>query len=130
MTESTPARRAPRPLSELQGVYDLLEEVRLRPGMWIRRSSIQHLDSMLTGYRVALEIHSVDEDSDFAHGGPFSEWLWKRLGMSYPSALGWAAETEREAERRGMPAIQLFFALLDEFLAEQGSAPEATEPAR
>ena len=85
---------------------------------------------MLTGYRVALEIHSVDEDSDFTHGGPFSEWLWRRLGMSYPSALGWAVEIEREAERRDMPAIELFFAFLDEFLAERGSTPDAVKPVR
>ncbi|MEU7032662.1 hypothetical protein ABZ958_03115 [Streptomyces sp. NPDC046237] len=130
MTEATPVRRAPRPLSELHSAYDLLEEVRLRPGMWIRRSSLQHLDSMLTGYRVALEIHGVDEESDFAHGGAFSEWLWKRLGMSYPSALGWAIEIEREAELGDLPAIELFFALLDEFSAESGSAPDATRPVR
>ncbi|MFD9612887.1 hypothetical protein ACFWWS_26350 [Streptomyces sp. NPDC059083] len=130
MTESKPVRRAPRPLGELQSAYDLLEEVRLRPGMWVRRSSLQHLDSMLTGYRIALAIHGVDEETDFVNGGPFSEWLWKRLGMSYPSALGWAVEIEREAERMDMPAIELFFALLDEFLAEHGSPPEAPGPAR
>ncbi|WP_369144021.1 hypothetical protein [Streptomyces sp. R44] len=127
MTESTSARRAPRHLSELRGIYDLLEEVRLRPGMWVRGSSLQHLDSMLTGYWIALEIHGVDEESDFANRGPFSDWLWKRLGMQYPSALGWAVEIEREAERRDMPTIELFFALLDEFMAAGASASEATD---
>ncbi|MFE7466421.1 hypothetical protein ACFU6R_20270 [Streptomyces sp. NPDC057499] len=127
MTESTSARRAPRHLSELRGIYDLLEEVRMRPGMWVCGSSLQHLDSMLTGYWIALEIHGVDEEPDFANGGPFSELLWKRLSMQYPSALGWAVEIEREAERRDMSAIELFFALLDEFLAADASAPEATD---
>ncbi|MFD8646075.1 hypothetical protein ACFV14_37885 [Streptomyces zaomyceticus] len=130
MTEPISARRAPRPLSELQGIHDLLEEVRLRPGMWIRRSSLQHLDSLLTGYRVALEIHGVDEEVVFAHTGPFSEWLWKRLGMQYSSALGWAVEIEREAERKNVPAIELFFAFLDEFTAERSSKQEPTGPAR
>ncbi|MEU9317289.1 hypothetical protein [Streptomyces sp. NPDC048295] len=76
---------------------------------------------MLTGYRAELEIHRADEESDFVNGGPFSEWLWKRLGMSYPSALRWAVEVEREAERRNMRAIELFFAFLDGFLAEHGN---------
>ncbi|MET8784910.1 hypothetical protein [Streptomyces sp. NPDC004589] len=118
MTEQGKARRAPRPLTELTDVYDLLEEVRLRPGMWVRRSSLQHLDSMLTGYRIALEIHDAEEEFDFRHTGPFSEWLWKRLGMSYPSALGWAVEIERAAEAAGTPAMEMFFNLLDEFRAD------------
>ncbi|MET9654597.1 hypothetical protein ABZZ44_30585 [Streptomyces sp. NPDC006460] len=130
MTEPMPARRAPRPLSELQGIYDLLEEVRLRPGMWLRRSSLQHLDSMLTGYRVALEVHGVDAEPVFVHTGPFSEWLWKRLDMRYSSPLGWAVEIEREAGRRNTPAIDLFFTFLDEFLAEPDRTPVTTEPAR
>ncbi|MEW2469289.1 hypothetical protein AB0919_30450 [Streptomyces sp. NPDC046994] len=85
---------------------------------------------MLTGYWVALEIHGVEEDSDFVHTGPFSEWLWKRLGMSYSSALGWAVEIERAAEQANTPAMDMFFALLDEFRAERGNAAEITGAAR
>ncbi|MFD8933589.1 hypothetical protein [Streptomyces mirabilis] len=105
-------------MTELKDVYDLLEEVRLRPGMWVRRSSLQHLDSMLTGYWVALEVHGTEEEFDFRHTGPFSEWLWKRLGMSYPSALGWAVEIERAAEVADRPAMEMFFEMLDEFRAD------------
>ncbi|MEU0783362.1 hypothetical protein ABZ341_17530 [Streptomyces sp. NPDC006173] len=114
-------------------MYDFLEEVRLRPGMWVRRSSVQHLDSILTGYRVALEIHGVGEEFDFLNGGPFAEWLWKRLGMAYPSALGWAVEIERAAEATDVPAMELFFDLLDEFRGAHhdaqpsaGRAPQAS----
>ncbi|OKH95754.1 hypothetical protein [Streptomyces uncialis] len=128
MTETGRSRRPPRPLSELAEVYDLLEEVRLRPGMWVRRSSLQHLDSILTGYRVALEIHGVEEEFDFLHTGPFAEWLWKRLGMAYPSALGWAVEIERAAEAANVPAMELFFDLLDEFrAAHHGAQPSAEQ---
>ncbi|MGW7460349.1 hypothetical protein [Streptomyces sp. NPDC054797] len=56
--------------------------------------------------------------TDFEHFGPFSEWLWPRLGMRYASALGWAVEIERAAEAAGTPAVDLFFELLDEFRAE------------
>ncbi|GAB2870289.1 hypothetical protein GCM10027074_42360 [Streptomyces deserti] len=118
MTEEGKARRTPRQLSELANVYDFLEEVRLRPGMWVRRSSLQHLDSMLIGYRVALGVHDIAEPFDFWTPGsssPFSEWLWKRLG--YRSSLGWAAEIERVAEQAGRPAMEMFFDLLDEFRA-------------
>ncbi|WP_067127991.1 sensor histidine kinase [Microtetraspora malaysiensis] len=52
-------------------------------------------------------------------GGPFAEWLWPRLGMSYPSALGWAVEIENAAEKSGTSGMELFFTLLDEFRAER-----------
>lgn len=118
MTESTGKRRAPKPLNELHDVYDFLDEVRLRPGMFVPRSSLTHLQSMLYGYRFALEIHSSQTMTDFDHLGPFSEWLWPRLGMQYTSALGWAVEIERAAEAAGAPAMDMFFELLDEFRAE------------
>ncbi|MET8407854.1 hypothetical protein ABZV34_07035 [Streptomyces sp. NPDC005195] len=102
--------------------------MRLRPSMWVRRSSLQHLDSILTGYHVALEIHGVEEESDFVHTGPFAQWLWKRLGMTYPSALGWAVEIERAAQATNVPAMDLFFDLLDEFQAvHHGAQPSAEQ---
>jgi hypothetical protein len=126
MTETAKSGRAPRKPSELRDVYEFLDEVRRRPGMWVRRSSLQHLDSMLIGYRVASEIHGVDESFDFWNGGLFATWLWKRLSMTYPSALGWAVEIERAAETANTPPIEMFFALLDEFRAERGQ-PHGTE---
>lgn len=122
MTETVKGGRAPRKLSDLRDVYEFLEEVRLRPGMWVRHSSLQHLDSMLVGYRVASEIHGLGE-SDFWTGGLFSEWLWKRLGMPYASNVGWAVEIERAAERADVPAMEMFFAFLDEFRSEREPQP-------
>ncbi|MCX4738570.1 hypothetical protein [Streptomyces antibioticus] len=111
-------------------MYDLLEEVRLRPGMWLRRSSLQHLDSMLSGYVVALQIHGIEEPLDLRPGshGPFAQWLWKRLDMHYPSALGWAVEIERAAEQVDRPAIEMFFDLLDEFRATDRGVKHQVQP--
>ncbi|TDU77681.1 hypothetical protein [Streptomyces sp. KS 21] len=122
MTEAAPKRRKPRHPNELRSVYDFLDEVRLRPGMWVRGSSLLHLDSMLTGFWVAEQIHDAQSEWDFSHLGPFSTWLWPRLGMKYPSALGWAMEIERAAEAEGRPGMELFFELLDEFRAEPTDA--------
>nr|WSZ16128.1 hypothetical protein OH837_23785 [Streptomyces canus] len=111
--------RKPRRIEDLTDVYDFLEEVRLRPGMWVRSNSLQHLDSILTGYRLALGVHDIAEPFDFWTPGSqshFSEWLCQRQGR--PSSLGWAAEIEREAARSGRPAMEMFFELLDEFRAD------------
>ncbi|MFF4168865.1 hypothetical protein [Streptomyces sp. NPDC001744] len=109
-----------KPPTEFENVYDFLDQVRLRPGMWVPGSSLAHLDSVLLGYRVAMAVHDAEEDFPFwAPGGdtPFDTWLNERNGR--PSALRWSTQIEREAETTGAPAIELFFTLLDQFRAEQ-----------
>ncbi|MEU7716937.1 hypothetical protein [Streptomyces tibetensis] len=118
----TAAKRTSSPherLTAMRDVYDLLEEVRLRPGMWVRNGSLRHLDSMLVGYRIALAVHGAEEPFDFWSPGepsPFSMWLERRMGEQ--SSLGWSTVIERSAEATGRPALELFFELLDEFRGE------------
>lgn len=54
--------------------------------------------------------------------------LWKQLGMSYPSALGWAVEIERAAEVADRPAMEMFFDMLDEFRADGTRSPRQPPP--
>ncbi len=70
---------------------------------------------MLVGYKLALDVHGVEERFDLWPNGPFSEWL-ARYGRS--SALGWAAEIERQVEP-GTTPLDAFFAFLDEYRADQ-----------
>ncbi|MEU1231447.1 hypothetical protein [Streptomyces sp. NPDC005828] len=112
-----------KPIGEWRDVYDFLEQVRLRPGMFVRRGSLVELQAMLYGYRVASEIHGPQAVMDFEHQGPFAEWLWPRLGRTYASPLGWAVEITQAAEATGRAGIDLFFDLLSEFKAER--SPEA-----
>ncbi|MFB7248138.1 hypothetical protein ACFCYX_37450 [Streptomyces populi] len=132
MTEPGQDRRKPTQLSELTDVYGFLDQVRLHPGVWVRGGSLLHLESVLFGYQAALSVHGIDEDSDFSTGsqGPFADWLWTRLAMQFPSALGWAVEIERAAEQAGKPALEMFFELLDEFRASNNGAQLPSRPGR
>ncbi|WP_406476270.1 hypothetical protein [Streptomyces sp. NBC_01615] len=132
MTEPGQARPRASHLSELTDVYDFLDQVRLRPGVWVRGGSLLHLESVLFGYQAALSVHGIEEDSDFSTGsqGPFADWLWTRLDMRFPSALGWAVEIERAAEQADKPALEMFFDLLDEFRASNHGAPLQSKPHR
>ena len=57
-------------------MYDWLEHVRLRPGMYVRDGSLQELGLLLFGYQVALQLHGVDEEFELQpSGGPFAQWL-------------------------------------------------------
>ncbi|MEK9520058.1 hypothetical protein MIU24_11695 [Streptomyces venezuelae] len=110
-----------KPVGECRDVYDFLDQVRLRPGMFVRGGSLLELQAMLYGYRVASEIHGPQAVLDFEHEGPFTEWLWPRLGRTYASPLGWAIEITKAAEASGRAGIDLFFDLLNEFKAERSA---------
>ncbi|MFB7052677.1 hypothetical protein ACFCXT_05955 [Streptomyces vinaceus] len=97
-------------------VYDFLEQVRLRPGMWLPGLSLRHLEALLSGYRVALGVHAIDEPVDFWPEGRFTQWLHERRGTS--SSVGWAAEIERTTPADSTP-VEEFFRLLDQYRVEQ-----------
>jgi ribosomal protein S1 len=119
-------------------VYEFLEQVRLRPGVWLPGGSLRHLETLLIGYRVALGLHGVDEPFPFWPGEGFSQWLRKQRGRT--TAVGWSAEIERETPA-GISPVQEFFRLLDayrvspEAVAEteaqiRASAPQEGLPVR
>lgn len=105
-------------------VYDFLDQIRLRPSMWLPGGSLRHLEAVLTGYRVALGVHAIDEPFDFWPEERFTQWLHERRGTS--SSLGWAAEIERATPPDSTPVAE-FFQLLDAFRREavQKPAPSA-----
>ncbi|WP_344090618.1 hypothetical protein [Nocardiopsis composta] len=107
----------PRPPWRLRDVYDLLEQVRARPLMWLRSRSLRELRTLLTGYHLALCVHGAGEDFAFGPGGPFAEWLRRRFGAE--SSLDWGAFIERNAG--GREPLDLFFDLLEEYRSEQRS---------
>lgn len=79
--------------------------------MWIRGRSLEQLQSVLIGYKVALLVHGVDEEFAFWPDGPFDRWL-ERHGMR--SGVGWAVEIQRRTPPDRC-AVREFFEYLDEF---------------
>ncbi|MFD4737797.1 barstar family protein [Streptomyces virginiae] len=92
--------------------YDFLEQIRLRPGMWLPDGSLLHLQSILNGYQAALGVHSIGEPFDFWPDGHFTQWLREHHGIS--SSLGWAAEIERNTPDGSTP-VEEFFRLLGDY---------------
>jgi hypothetical protein len=100
-----------KPVEQCRDVYDVLEQIRLRPSMWIGQGSLRELETMLLGYSVALRVHQVEEPFVFSTPGPFTEWLYERYDWS--TSTGWAAAVERHAD--GQEPLTVFFQLLDEY---------------
>ncbi|GAA4533256.1 hypothetical protein [Amycolatopsis samaneae] len=108
---SLKAKKVVQPIEMCRDVYDVLEQIRLRPGMWIHQGSLGDLQNILIGYRTALSVHGADEQFALAPAGPFAEWLEARRGWSM--SCGWADAITRNAD--GEEPLTLFFRLLDEY---------------
>ncbi|GLY53954.1 hypothetical protein [Lentzea sp. NBRC 102530] len=107
------ARPGVVPLAECADVWDILDQVRSRPSMWIRGRRLRELEMTLQGYGVALEVHGIDESFHLTPGGPFGQWLHARFawGMS----CGWAQAITENAGTED--PLDLFFRLVDEYRA-------------
>ena len=94
-------------------IYDLLELIRKRPGLWIAEPELIRVYAFLGGYEAALGRQRLT----FRYVGPefhgFHDWIARRLGYG-GSASGWynmirgRCSSEREAFDR-------FYELLVEF---------------
>lgn len=93
-------------------LYDLLERIRQRPGMYLGSVSITRLNGFLGGYlcsRTELRLPDTQQEQEFSQ---FQDWIQARYKIT--SAHGWDqiilffASDERDAFHR-------FFQLLDEF---------------
>ncbi|MFV2176976.1 hypothetical protein ACFHW2_36550 [Actinomadura sp. LOL_016] len=111
MADTEGTRPKFRPVEQWGDAYGFLDQVRARPGMWVRDRSLRELETYLYGYGVALGVHQVDEPFAFGPRGPFSDWLGWQYGWSL--VLGWAAAIEDHAE--GEPPLERFFQLVEEF---------------
>lgn len=101
-----------RPVRIASNIFDWLDEVRLRPGMYLRDgNSLASLESMIWGYEAAISIHRIDEPTP-RFDRTFLSWVRLRRGWS--TSLGWADAIHR-AVREGQRPLDLFFALVDEY---------------
>mgnify|MGYP006234092637 CR=1 FL=1 len=92
-------------------MYNLLDEIRRRPGLYIGNESPNNLKSFLDGYLWGKGHNSIEESSP--NFNDFHDWVAKKLGY-YESTSGWANMIEDQREDK-QEALYLFFELLDEF---------------
>jgi hypothetical protein len=93
-------------------MYELIDSIRTRLGLYIGHESPTNLHSFLNGYIYGKELHKKE---DFGRGefGGFDDWVAQKLSYT-ASTSGWAymIADQRSDDREG---IWLFFELLDEY---------------
>ncbi|MFB2937880.1 hypothetical protein ACE1B6_21740 [Aerosakkonemataceae cyanobacterium BLCC-F154] len=109
----------------MSGVFELLEKIRTKPGMYIGRSSVSDLFMFLVGYEYGRGESGVDpteEEDDFY--GEFQPWLQKKFGIKTVSSWAKIIMLFCHDEKAG---FEKFFQLLDEFKQRDNTLDENGE---
>lgn len=98
---------------EVQSVYELLDVIRKKPGIYIGEPSLTALNHFIHGFAYALmatENPFDDEDPPFSG---FHDWIASRFGFAQ-STLGWTNMLLRSVGDE-TAAFERFFIELDEY---------------
>jgi hypothetical protein len=97
----------------MEPLFELLEKIKNKPGMYIGRASVTELRMFIVGYRFArseLKVQAGETERDFYKN--FQPWLQIRLNVRTSNAwdkiLMFTVMDEKQA-------FQSFFQLLEEF---------------
>ncbi|WP_016953515.1 hypothetical protein [Anabaena sp. PCC 7108] len=106
------------------GIYEVLQKIKDRPGMYIGKSSITVLRHFLVGYKFArseLGLELKPEDADFYEN--FQPWIQRHFNVK--TSNSWA-NIILLFTRDEKDALSCFFRLLEEF--KQRDKNLETEP--
>lgn len=97
----------------MTGLFEILDKIKARPGMYLGNPSVDNLFMFLVGYKTArreLNIEPTEEELKFYR--EFQPWLQKRFGIrtnhSWATLIQFRSMSEKEAFDR-------LFELLEEF---------------
>ena len=104
-------------------IFDLLNEVRNRPSMYVgwsdRKAQLQHLESILYGYERALGAHDIDEPG-VGFSRAFMDYLTETQG--WDTTCGIAATLLENCSNEAQ-AWERFWEVVEQFRRERGEAP-------
>jgi hypothetical protein len=109
----------------MSGVFEILEKVKSKPGMYIGRPAVSDLFMFLVGYECArseLGIEPTQDDDNFY--GEFLPWLQQKLGITTVSSWAKIIMLYCQDEKAG---FDYFFTLLDEFKQGDNNYPQRLE---
>ena len=106
----------------MSGLFEILEKIKTKPGMYLGRPSVSDLFMFLVGYECArseLDIELDRAEEDFQ--GEFQPWLQKKMGITTVSSWAKMIMLYCHDEKAG---FESFFKLLDEFKQRNKSLNE------
>ncbi|WP_390915422.1 hypothetical protein [Pseudosulfitobacter sp. SM2401] len=98
----------------MSNIYDFIDEMKQRPGMFTQVGSLGPLETLLFGYCACLHANEIKEPYEGRVFNPseFSDWLFDEMGWS--GAFGFARAIEENAHGSDT-AFDTFFKLVQRF---------------
>jgi phosphoribosylanthranilate isomerase len=106
---------------KIDSLFDLLKVFHPRLAMYIGEKSLTLLSAYLSGFQSALDYGNGSFNTNCFYSGEFDKWIGKKLGYGFPNTLGWSTHILRIVDGDEEKAVDLFFALLEEFKMEKES---------
>jgi hypothetical protein len=103
----------------MSSLFNLLEKIKAKPGLYIGTASITHLRMFIVGYRFArseMSINNTEAETDFYKN--FQPWLQNRLSIRTVNAWDKIILLTCIDEKA---SFDYFFQLLEEFLQRDQS---------
>lgn len=75
---------------EIKTIYDLLDLVRVRPGMWIGEMSVTRLQVFLSGFSAGIDAARASLENESPPFRGLHQWVADRLGRRM-NGHGWAS---------------------------------------
>jgi hypothetical protein len=97
----------------MSGLFDILEKIKARPGMYIGKASVSDFFMFLAGYKTARRefgIEPTEQENEFY--GEFQPWLQQRFQVLSVNSWAKIIMLYSVDEKAG---FEYFFQLLDEF---------------
>lgn len=105
--------------NKIESLFDLLKVFHPRLQMYIGEKSLTLLRAYLSGFQEALNYGNGSFNTNGFYSGEFDKWVGEKLECVYPNSLSWATHILRIVEGDEEKAVDLFFALLEEFKLEK-----------
>ncbi|MFB2880402.1 hypothetical protein [Floridanema aerugineum] len=101
-------------------LYEMLQEIKKRPGMYLGKRSISRLRSFLDGYMGAREDLGLPQTEQEKEFNGFQEWIQERFNIT--SSHGWdSIILFYSADERD--ALEKFFELFEKFCNGESPLP-------
>lgn len=98
---------------EVTNVYDFIQIIRPRVGMYIGEAKMTNLRCFLDGYHTAEHVNDI-RNNEFPPFDYFHRWCAKKC-LKQSSSQGWDSIILRKTKNDETIAMELFFTLIDEF---------------
>jgi hypothetical protein len=98
----------------MTNMYDLIDLMKVRTGMYLGESKISNMSSFLDGYLFCSQIHNIKQEKVFPPFWYFHEWAKEKYNW-YESTAGWKNIILQENNNDEEAVLNVFFDLMDDF---------------